>query len=249
MKKREGKLAGILGTVIIHLIAAIIFMSFQINAIQSRESEVMLIDLTTQAEPEIIKKEIELPSSKIEKILKGDEEMLNIARNLSNKTEQKIDASDYIDKVKEELIKSGKLGTDNYIDEQKKAALNNGDEVISSENIKAGTEKTINHEESQKMAANYKGPTRIFYDLAGRNHLHLPIPIYLCQGSGKVMLNIQVNQQGDVLKAQIAQSESTTADPCLVETAVNTALLSRFNPDYKSPKIQNGTITYIFVAQ
>ena len=33
MKKYEGKLAGILGTVIIHLIAAIIFMSFQLRSL------------------------------------------------------------------------------------------------------------------------------------------------------------------------------------------------------------------------
>ena len=46
--------------------------------------------------------------------------MLNIARNLANKSEEKINPSDYIDKVKDELIKEGKLGRDNYIDEQKR---------------------------------------------------------------------------------------------------------------------------------
>ena len=64
---------------------------------------------------------IELPVTTIERILQGDEEMLNIARNLANKADDKINPADYIDKVKEELIKSGKLGIDNYIDEQKRA--------------------------------------------------------------------------------------------------------------------------------
>jgi len=249
MRNRDGRMVGILGTVIIHLIAAIIFMSFQLKSIDKPESEQLIFDFSKTPDPEILKKEIEIPPSQIEKILKGDEEMLNIARNLSNKSEQKIDASDYIDKVKEELIKSGKLGEDNYIDEQKKALLNEGDEAISAESNKNNKEEKAVPDESQKMAANYKGPTRIFYDLAGRNHLRLPIPIYLCQGSGKVMLNIEVNQQGDVVKAQIEPAESTTSDPCLIETAVNTALISRFNPDVKSPKIQKGTLTYIFVAQ
>ena len=54
--------------------------------------------------------------------------MLNIARNLANKSEEKINPDDYIDKVKEELIKSGKLGADNYIDEQKRSAEKNDDE-------------------------------------------------------------------------------------------------------------------------
>ena len=65
-----------------------------------------------------------MPVTRIEKILQGDEEMLNIARNLSNKAEQKINPDDYIDMVKEELIKSGKLGTDNYIDEKKNPEQN-----------------------------------------------------------------------------------------------------------------------------
>ena len=39
MKKFEGRLVGILGTVIIHLIAGIIFMSFQIKSIQRNSSD------------------------------------------------------------------------------------------------------------------------------------------------------------------------------------------------------------------
>ena len=99
------------------------------------------------------------------------------------------------------------------------------------------------------MAANYKGPTRIYYDLMGRIHTSLPIPIYKCQGSGKVVLSIEVNQKGVVEKAVIIANESTTTDPCLAETAVTTALISRFNSDINSPLVQTGTLSYQFVAQ
>jgi hypothetical protein len=102
---------------------------------------------------------------------------------------------------------------------------------------------------SREMAANYKGPTRIYYDLFGRNHLYLPIPIYKCEGSGKIVLSIEVDQNGIVQKAQIIDRESTASDPCLIETSINTALLSRFNPDTNSPRIQIGMLTYLFVAQ
>jgi hypothetical protein len=99
------------------------------------------------------------------------------------------------------------------------------------------------------MAANYKGPTRIYYDLQGRNHTYLPIPIYKCQGSGKIVLVIDVNQRGFVENASVVNSESTTNDDCLIETAVGTALVSRFVPNLNAPRIQKGTLTYIFVAQ
>jgi hypothetical protein len=245
----EGKLIGILGAVIIHLVAGIIFMSFQIKSLRQTKSDKFTIEFAPEIEAVAKEKLVELPAVSVEKILQDDPEMLNIARNLANKSDQKINADDYIDMVKEELIASGKLGSDNYIDEQKREAGNQSDEKISLESDT--TRKNIKEslEESQKMASNYKGPTRIYYDLPGRTHSYLPIPIYLCQGSGNVALSIEVNQKGEVVKAQIISRESTTSDPCLVETAVQTALISRFNSDINSPKIQSGKLSYLFVAQ
>lgn len=249
MKNYDGKLIGILGTVIIHLIAAIIFMLFQIKSLKTDTSNEFLVEFEPLEETPITRKLIELPATSVEKIFQDDEEMLNIARNLANKSDAKINPDDYIDKVKEELIKSGKLGVNNYIDEQKKT---NTSKAVEKSTIE--TESTENNEketpdESQKMAANYKGATRIYYDLEGRTHTYLPIPIYKCQGAGKVVLSIEVNQKGTVEKALVISDESTTSDPCLIETSVKTALISRFNSDIYSPKIQTGTLSYHFVAQ
>ncbi|HUX55855.1 MAG TPA: hypothetical protein VMV77_02700 [Bacteroidales bacterium] len=249
MRKNEGRLVGIFGTVIIHLIAGIIFMSFQIKSIQRDLSNEFEIEFASIDEKEDQERLIELPATSIEKVLQGDEEMLNIARNLANKSEAQINPDDYIDMVKEELIKSGKLGLDNYIDEKKKLDEMNGDEKLAFENDSIAKVEIDIHDKSQEMAANYKGPTRIYYDLPGRTHRYLPIPIYKCQGSGKVVLLIDVNQKGVVEKAAIIENESSTSDPCLIETAVTTALISRFNSDINSPKIQAGTLTYHFVAQ
>jgi hypothetical protein len=251
MKKYEGKLVGILGTVIMHLIAAIIFMSFQISSLHNEMKDVFQVEFAPE---ELIKTEnndklIVLPATTVEKVLQGDEEMLNIARNLANKGDPKINPDEYIDMVKEELIKSGMLGKDNYIDEQKRVASMKGEENISIGEKDTARYKMDKPDKSQEMAANYKGPTRIYYDLTGRTHTYLPIPIYKCQGEGKIEMSIQVNQKGIVEKVQVLENESTTSDPCLIETAVSTALISRFNSDINSPKIQTGTLSYHFVAQ
>jgi hypothetical protein len=246
----KGKQAGILGTLIIHLIAGIIFISLQLRSLQKTLSAEYQVELAPETEPAVKKDKIaEVVPTTVEKVLKGDEEMLNIARNLSSKSAEKINPSDYIDKVKEELIKSGKLGADNYIDEQKKLKESDGSEnlVVAKDTI--SNKEKVKPTQSQELAANFKGPTRIYYDLVNRNHLYLPIPIYKCEGSGKVVLSIEVDQNGVVQKAQIAGRESTASDPCLIETAINTALESRFNPDATSPKIQLGMLTYEFVAQ
>ncbi len=250
MRKHEDRVVGLLGTVIIHLIAGIIFMSFQIKSLQKEQKNKFLVEFATAEEILAKMKPVDIqPVTSIEKILQGDKELLNIARNLANKSEQKINPDDYIEKVKEELIQSGKLGVDNYIDEQKRLAESKGDEKISIAKDTANSRKTEKSKKSQEIAANYKGPTRIYYDLAGRTHSYLPLPIYMCQGSGKVVLSIEVNQRGDVEKAHIIVGDSTTTDDCLIETAVTTALMSKFSPNINLPKTQTGTLTYMFVAQ
>ena len=245
VRKDDGRLAGILGTVIIHLIAAIIFMSFQIRSIKRENIEIFSVEFDETEETDPMEEMIQLPVTSIEKILQGDNEMLNIARNLASKSEQTINPADYIDMVKEELIKNGQLSENNYIDEQK-ILEENPEEAMAME-----SEKPVEEEPkiSQEMAANYKGPTRIYYDLAGRNHSYLPIPIYKCEGSGKIMLSIEVNLKGVVEGAKVLSDQSTTSDPCLIETALATAMISRFNADVNAPKIQKGTLSYHFVAQ
>jgi hypothetical protein len=251
VKRYEGKIVGILGTVIVHLVAAIIFMSFQLQSLRTKEKQVEKFELEFAAfdEKKIAEKQVELPPTSVENILHDDVEMLNIARNLANKSEVKIDPDDYINKVKDELIQSGKLGTDNFIDGQKGNYQATEDDQFALEEQEKKEKKEEKATDSQKMAANFQGPTRIYYDLQGRNHTYLPIPIYKCQGSGKVVLVIEVNQSGNVENATVAEGQSTARDECLLETAIGAALRSRFESDLKAPKIQKGTLTYIFVAQ
>jgi hypothetical protein len=249
MKKNEGRLVGILGAIIIHLIAGIIFMVIKMGSLHINEyTKEYQIALENVPFPDKKENSPQIKTYSVEQVLRGDQEMLNIARNLANQPDVKINANDYIDKVKDELIESGKLSKNNYIDDQKK--LNdNSKESLPADNKDVTGSVENKPKESQKMAANYSGPTRIYYNLPGRTHSYLPIPIYKCQGSGKIVLTIEVNPKGIVTNAAIIESESTTTDQCLVETAISSALISRFNPDISAQKNQIGTLTYHFVAQ
>ena len=242
MKDVNSKLAGVLGTLIIHLVAAIIFMSFKLSSISPVIGDLFTVEFLPEELIPLEEEQIERPST-IEQIFADDENMLNLARNLANNGDVTIDPQDYIDMVKEEMIEHGLLDENNFIDEWR-----NRTPEIEDENIMA---EFIDDEpsESQIMEANYQGPTRIYYDLENRNHTYLPIPIYKCQGSGKITLSIEVSQQGTVTNAKVIAGESTSSDQCLVETAMNAAMISRFNPDVEAPRTQSGTLTYLFVAQ
>lgn len=94
----------------------------------------------------------------------------------------------------------------------------------------------------------YKGESNIRYDLANRYHLRLPIPIYLAQSGGIVVVDIWVNRRGRVEKATPRNHNSVT-DELLYAYSKKAALNTRFNTDRSAPSLQKGTITYMFVAQ
>lgn len=246
MNGRE-KLVGILGSVIIHLTAGIIFMLLKIGSldIEKYRQEYEIIFYEEKIPEEILKEA--RSGGKQEDILAGDQELLNIARNLAAKPDFRINPEEYIDRVKEEMIKSGLLGPDNYIDEQKRMRAEASEKGIEVHSDEKGKEEQVS--KSNEMAARYSGPTRIYYYLPGRTHVYLPLPIYKCEGGGKVTLAIEVNPEGKVVKASIITGESTTSDPCLTEAAVISSLSSRFSPDASAIKNQTGTLTYHFVPQ
>jgi hypothetical protein len=86
-----GKVAGILGAIIVHLIAAIIFMVVQIGTLNineyTREYQIALEDIS---EPEKKESQSVIQGASLEKIFQGDQEILNIARNLANQADVKI---------------------------------------------------------------------------------------------------------------------------------------------------------------
>jgi len=248
MKQYEGRLAGILGTIIIHLIAAIVFMSVKLSTVYHENSAEFLVEF--EKEKDFINEDIiEVPLS-LKELFENDDRFRDIVRNIANQDIANIDPDEYVNRVKDELIASGKLTEDNFIDERKKQAdkMDAGDIAFDSS---ANEENNEEKEEitANELAAQYKGPTRIYYDLKERYHIELPIPIYKCKGEGIVVLIIEVNQRGLITSVKLNSDESSTTDPCLQEAALLTARRTRFNPDAGAPKKQVGSITYHFVAQ
>ncbi len=89
-----------------------------------------------------------------------------------------------------------------------------------------------------------KRRTSVSYSLIDRNSYRLPPPIYTCIEGGKVVVNIQVDDSGNVIDADFNTRSSDTSNGCLVENAVAYALKAKFSSHQRSS--QRGTITYIF---
>ena len=93
--------------------------------------------------------------------------------------------------------------------------------------------------------------TNITYYLKNRTEgvIGLNNPIYVCQGGGKVVVNITVNRFGEVISASINSVKTSTKDKCLQEAGKQAALTSSFNEDLNAVTKQQGTITYNFIGQ
>ena len=98
------------------------------------------------------------------------------------------------------------------------------------------------------------GSVMVDWSLSGRtahqnNNWYVRNPGYTCGygSSGKVSVQIVVNQNGDVVSANATGSAS--ANDCMVQQALKYAKLSRFNYASSAPKTQTGTIVYTFVGQ
>jgi len=96
--------------------------------------------------------------------------------------------------------------------------------------------------------SSFKGKSNIRYLLGNRYHLQLPIPVYLAQGGGEVVVDILVNRNGEVLTA-IPREGTNLSDLTILAYAKQAAEKTLFNTDNSAPERERGTITYIFVAQ
>ena len=90
--------------------------------------------------------------------------------------------------------------------------------------------------------------TTISYQLVNRTDIDLPNPVYTCYGSGKVVINVEVNNLGKVVKNSYNRTASTTSNECLIDAAIEYSAMARFNTDAAKVK-QLGTITFNFPGQ
>ncbi|WGD36064.1 TonB family protein [Olleya sp. YS] len=134
-------------------------------------------------------------------------------------------------------IKSGKTSKksegNSAISEEILTSFNSVNEILS--------KRSNNQSAKQSNVANTN--SYIYYSLKGRIDTHLPIPIYLCETQGKIVVNILVDANGNVTSAYI-NNASTSNNACLQEHALDYAKEAKFS--VSSKKEQLGSITFEF---
>lgn len=176
--------------------------------------------ISHQVKNDALQEEAERFFEQEDEIREALEEELEIKQNENEPTanEKSTSVSEYRKKLKRLRKK---------IEEKKKAA-----------------EQSKEEKPTKRKPTKTKQRTSISYHLADRNAQQIPNPVYTCDGAGKVVINITVNDLGRVIKTSFNRSASTTSNGCLVEQALDYAARALFNS--ASRKEQLGSITFQF---
>jgi len=169
-----------------------------------------------------------------------DEEFKAMMRNF-----KAISADDF-DKTTKALEKEKSEG--NYKTESSDAYLKTS---TNSKNYALNDNETKNYKDVQDLlnkkqdgiAEHAKNKSSLTYSLKDRRLISYNTPRYLCEQSGKIIVNISVNSEGQVVEANINNSSNSTNE-CLHDHALEYAKSVRFNSVSKPNQI--GTITFYF---
>lgn len=244
-------LIGILITISFHLLLALVVVSIRMRELRQTEE----LRLEMNIAPEVVE------TPKDQKMVEVNKEILeqiyaeinkqqahdkgNTSVNVSEKFKEDLSTQKYIQRMQQELgvkatnVMEGDGSKQSKILEDASGSANENNSI---RELYAG-KKPI-----KGKRVIYKGPTNIYYDLPGRHDVNMIVPVYKCQGSGKVVVNILVDRLGKVTQADVDRAESI-AEECFIDAAYKAAILSRFNTDTKAVPSQQGVITYQFIAQ
>ena len=234
---------GIMGTVIFHLLIAILFMCMQIS--QVRVHTEMEILMNEQAQEKNQKKEQEEQRQEEIRQMASEEEVERMLRSIA---------------VNENVVAQDKqvvdVSVDNYVneilDELREAGDNGRYQAKRDKYYKQDSLQRVHDLREQELdslkSTFYAGESSVSYNLKDRYARILPIPVFKCESGGKVVVSIIVNPRGVVMKAEVIENQSAS-DERLWRVAEDAAKRSRFNDKADAPAQQKGTITYNFVKQ
>jgi len=107
--------------------------------------------------------------------------------------------------------------------------------------------------EEEEERTVYSGPTTITYEFldkpVNRGKVELTIPVYRCQGSGVVKVEVGVAPDGSVREARVLEPIVGSDRVCFADAALSAAQSSQFRIELSAPAKQRAIITYSFIAQ
>jgi len=237
---------GVITTLIFHIIVLIVLLTSNLEYGKKTVEDDILLEFPVEEikipEPE---KEKELQPETSNPMQQGSNQMLS-NRGVNDASKDAAKASSrsndpFFDKAYNKEIEAAKQLVSDVNKTLAKKIPKIGDIRMPEDNTEGKTREEVKQ-------SNFKGKSNIHYFLENRYHSRLPIPVYLAEGGGEVIVDIIVARDGRVLSADPRPNPKIT-DLAILAYAKQAAEKTWFNNDASAPEKQKGTITYQFVAQ
>lgn len=224
-------------TVVAYLLFAVAFVTADIVISKKSAQNEILIDLTNLEE---LQKELER-AQELNRLLNERHNAEPVSNRISNENALDESLEDHRTDAKSIYAEA---------EEVQERVRNNAAEYAVG--LEREREILDRHYEGEEMIKNEKvrGNVTVSYSLSTpvRRAVRMPVPAYMCEGGGEVVVDIVVNNSGEVIDCKINDPLSERND-CLREAALEKAGSSIFNADPSAPARHKGTISYLFIAQ
>lgn len=238
---KENRVA-LLYTLMIHLVVLIIMVFLKVEGLKKDHELGIELEFEEKTIEDLLaEKEAEVPAEWLEELLRQRELSSNRAVNLNaeDQLSKDISTSDYVKDLLEQ-IEQARDQEDREKLEELQAILATADYVPPSSDVE---------EENN----DYTGPTTITFEFlqnpVNRGKVLLTVPVYRCQGSGIVKVEVAVAPDGSVKEARVQEPIVGSDKVCFADAALSAARSSRFRIELSGPERHMALITYTFIAQ
>jgi protein TonB len=202
-----------------------------------------------KVEEQVEKKEEVIPKETIkEKVITQDvKDAPVLEKPKKKKVEKPVETKKKIEKPKEVIKPKPSKETQDALNNLLKGNSKDGESKGEGDDDNSGLKGDKNGDpKSTKYYGNNGSEGDRNYNLSGRKALHKPIEKQDCNEEGIVVVSIEVDNTGKVIKATPGVKGSTNTAKCLLDPAKAAALKTTWNADPNAPNKQRGTIVYRF---
>ncbi len=231
---------GVIGTLVLHTL--FLFM-LTVWSIRTTPREDQISEMRIEVVDEEVAQEI---LDQIERELAGiPEEVVNKSSNITAESTRPNYSPEKLAERVENDLRSLEQAEYDRLAEERRAR---GEEITIPELDPSKWDKE-QYMDKAVEPVKVEGATTVWHDLKGRAERYIHAPAYVCKGSGLVVVNVVVDRDGTVRKAELDMNRTNTPDECMLDHALRSAQSARFAAYSSAPDKQGGAIYYRFLAQ
>lgn len=229
---------GVIGTLALHTIGVFLFTVWNIRTTPTEEERnEMRIEVLSEPEMEELLQDMADQEQGI------PQRVTNLTSNVTAEVKPGFSQERLTERVENELRQMEQEEFDRLAQERR----DRGEEVEMPTLDPSKWNKELYMEKAAEPVK-VEGATTVWHDLKDRVRAN-DVPGYLCKDQGRVAIAVQVDRRGGVVKAEIDARQTSQANECMLEHALNSTRRARFNPSPSAPDVQKGTVYFLFLPQ